>query len=34
MMALIGLFSFNFTVVLPVFTESDLGASGGDLWAV
>jgi MFS family permease len=29
MMALIGLFSFNFTVVLPVFTETDLGATGG-----
>jgi MFS family permease len=29
MMALIGLFSFNFTVVLPVFTQDDLGATGG-----
>jgi MFS family permease len=29
MMSLIGLLSFNFNVVLPVFTESDLGASGG-----
>ena len=29
MMAVIGLFSFNFTVVLPVFTENDLGATGG-----
>lgn len=29
MMAFIGLFSFNFTVVLPVFTKDDLGASGG-----
>lgn len=29
MMALIGLFAFNFTVVLPVFTETDLGATGG-----
>jgi|SoiMethySBSTD1v2_1073268.scaffolds.fasta_scaffold246445_2 MFS family permease len=29
MMALIGLFAFNFTVVLPVFTEADLGATGG-----
>lgn len=29
MMAAIGLFSFNFTVVLPVFTEKDLGATGG-----
>jgi len=29
MMALIGLLSFNFTVVLPVFTANDLGATGG-----
>ena len=29
MMALIGLFAFNFTVVLPVFTKDDLGATGG-----
>jgi MFS family permease len=29
MMAFVGLFAFNFTVVLPVFTEADLGATGG-----
>jgi MFS family permease len=29
MMALIGLFSFNFTVLLPVFTQTDLHATGG-----